>query len=284
MIKLENISIEVCGLCQYQCMFCAHNGMISAYQGYQLLMDELKKFIDCTKISGYFFKRIDINGIGEPLLWDHFDQGINLLKKSGIGEKIVVTTNGLLLDKIKDQTWEDIDLLDVSVYPNYPKHDLLKEKKEKYKDKINITLYDAFRAKPTRGYRNKIPCRCVCYGPMFVKDKVFLYCGPPVFDAARLSNIDIFEYRDLYVEIKPDYLESFDETKMGNIELCNYCGANDHISLPTHPHGYIPSKLETVLLPFFMDKCGGLNRFFKKRMPSVYNILRKIRVSFWKSK
>lgn len=282
MMKSKIIRIEVCGLCQNQCKFCAHSGMLSAYRGYQLTIDELKKFIDCTKMSGYSFERIDMHGIGEPLLWDHFDEGIDLLKKSGIGEKIVVTTNGLLLNKIKDRTWENIDLLEVSIYPKYPEHNLLKEKKEKYKDKIKVSSYAVFRAMPIRGYHDKIPCHCTCYGPMFVKDKIFLYCGPPVFDAAKLNNADIFKYRDLYVEVKPGYLESFDETKTGNIELCNYCGANDNISLPTYPHGYAPSKLEAILLSFFMDKCSGLKEFFKKRMPNVYNILRKIRVLFWK--
>lgn len=282
MIKLKIIRIEVCGLCQNQCAFCAHSGMLSAYKGYQLTISELKKFIDCTKISGYYFSRIDMHGIGEPLLWDYFDEGVNLLKKSGIGEKIVVTTNGLLLDKIKDQAWEDIDLLEISIYPDYPQRNLLKDKKEKYKDKIKVNLYTEFRAKPVWKYRNKIPCYCTCYGPMFVKDKIFLYCGPPVFDAAKLSNIDIFKCHDLYVEVKPDYLESFDETRIGNIKLCNYCVANDNISLPTHPHGYVPSKPEIILTAFLMDKCSGLKEFLKKRMTSVYNIFKKARIFFWK--
>jgi organic radical activating enzyme len=282
-MKLDIIRIEVCGVCQYQCVFCAHSGMLSAYKGYQLRIDELKKFIDCTKISGYSFKRLDIHGIGEPLLWDHFDEGIELLKQSGIGEKIVVTTNGLLMNKIKDRTWENIDLVEVSIYPKYPKHDMLNEKKEIYKDKIRVYPYAAFRAKPILKYHDKIPCNCLCYGPMFVKEKIFLYCGPPVFDAAKLDNADISKYSDLYVEVKPNYLENYDKTKPGNMELCNYCFANDNISLPTHPYGYTPSKLETILLSFAMDKCSGLNKFFKKRMPNVHAMFRKIRMLFWKT-
>lgn len=284
MKKIESIMVEVCASCQNKCIFCAHNGMISAYGGYQLEIKELEKFIDYTKDSGYFFEIMHVHGIGEPLLWNHFDEGMKLLKKSDIAGKIIVTTNGLLLDKIRDETWQHIDLLSVSVYPDYPKRSLLQEKKDKYKDKIQINLTTLFRAKPIRGYHHKIPCYCICHGPMFVKDKIFLYCGPPVFDAAKLSSMDIFKCRELYVEIKPNYLESFDEEKIGNIKFCNYCCANGNINMPFYPHGYSPSKEKFILTCLSLDAYDNsvvkLKESLKKRMPEVYFKLKKIKKYF----
>jgi hypothetical protein len=275
MLEIGQIYLEVCGACQKNCVLCAHSGMQLAYPEYQLTIVELKKFIDCTKISGYFFETIAIHGIGEPLLWDHFEEGIDLLKKSRIGGKIAVITNGLLLDKIKDQTWEDIDLLIVSVYPNFSKHDLLQEKKEKYKDKIEVRPITTFKAKPLWGYRNATPCCCVCPGPMVVKDKIFLYCGPPVFDAAKLATIDIVKSNDLYVEIKPNYLETFDKTKIGNLKFCNYCWANADLPLPRYPYGYAPAEREIVFTSLYLRVYTWVLDFVKK-FPIVYKALRKI--------
>lgn len=273
--------VEVCGSCQNKCIFCTHSGMISAYGEYQLEIKELEKFIDYTKNSGYFFEIMHVHGIGEPLLWNHFDEGMKLLKESDIAGKIIVTTNGLLLDKIRDETWQYIDLLSVSVYPNCPKQSLLKEKKDKYEDKIKIVPSTLFRAKPMRGYHNKIPCYCICHGPMFVKDKIFLYCGPPVFDAAKLSGMDIFQCHDLYVEIKPNYLESFDEKKIGNIKFCNYCCANGNINMPLYPYGYNPSKANFILRCLYLDTYYGfvlkLKESIRKRRPGVYIKLKKIK-------
>lgn len=258
--------------------------MISSYKGYQLEIKELEQFIDYTKNSGYFFEIMHVHGMGEPLLWSHFDDGLKLLKESNIAGKIIVTTNGLLLDKIRDQTWQYIDLLSVSLYPDFPKQSLLKEKKDKYKNKIEIVPSTSFRAKPIRGYYNKIPCHCTCHGPMFVKDKVFLYCGPPVFGATKLNGVDIFNCRDLYVEIKPNYLESFDEEKIGSIRFCNYCFANSNINMPLYPHGYSPSKAEFIL------KCLCLNAYdnfilkfkesLKRSMPLAYMKLKNLKKYF----
>lgn len=282
MVKFKQICFEVCGACQHDCIYCAHSGMRSVYPDYQLTIDELKKFIDYTKISGYFFESIAIHGIGEPLLWSHFDEGIDILKKSGIGGKILVTTNGLLLNKIKDQTWENIDILGVSVYPAYPMHELLKEKKEKYKDKIEIRMTTTFKSKPIREYHKSIPCFCICQGPMFVKDKIFLYCGPPAFDAAKLAHMDISKSRDLCVELKPNYLDNFDKTKTGNIELCNYCWANASLPLPVYPYGYVPLKQKVVVDTFrIIMRRRRMTMYvqvlkFLRNFPVVYELLRKI--------
>jgi uncharacterized Fe-S cluster-containing radical SAM superfamily enzyme len=169
--------------------------MISEFKGYQLSLEELGKFIDSTKKSDYFIEELSIHGAGEPLLWDHFEEGIKVLKNSGVIGKIIVTTNGLLLDKIYDETMSSIDMLSVSVYPGYQNYALLNEKKAKYKEKIEINLVSKFIAKPVRKY-SLMPGICSCPGPMFIKDKIFLYCGPPVFDAANLKGVDIFEYKE----------------------------------------------------------------------------------------
>lgn len=247
--------MEVCGACQNDCPYCAHSGMISAYKGYQLSIKELESFIQCTLKSGYFFETIHVHGIGEPLLWKHFNTGIKLLKEAGIAGNIIVTTNGLSSDRIKDETWEYIDVLNVSLYENCSNRGNLKELADRHKGKVNLVPPSGFRTKPTKRYLTTLPCPCLCSGPMFVKDKIFLHCGPPVFDAAILSGIDIFSSRDLYVELAPHYLEKFEENKIGNIVLCNCCWANENIDLPRYPHGCIPSRI------MFALKCWYFNEF-----------------------
>lgn len=268
------MKFEVCGACQNNCVFCAHGGMISEYKGYQLSIGELENFIDCTKKSGYFIEELSIHGIGEPLLWDHFDEGIKLLKSSGVVGRIIVTTNGLLLDKINDETMRSIDTLSVSVYPDYPNHVLLKEKKSEYKEKVEINYITKFIAKPIRMY-NKIPCHCLTCGPMFIKDKIFFYCGPTVFDAARLKGVDIFRYKDLYVEIQPNYLADFDKKNMGNIEFCKYCWANDNIKRAVFSHGVMPSKATLILMNMLACFEFRLKDYLKRLMPGVYAGLKK---------
>lgn len=285
MVKIKHMKFEVCGSCQNNCVFCAHSGMISEFKGYQLSIEELKYFIDCTRKSDYFIEELSIHGIGEPLLWNHLDEGIKLLKNSGVIGKIILTTNGLLLDKIKDETMRFIDTLSVSVYPNYPKGNLLAEKKAKYGDKVEINFITKFMVKPTRRY-NAIPCYCMTCGPMFVKDKIFFYCGPPVFDAAKLRGVDIFKEHDLFTDVKPGYLSNFNIKKMGNIEFCKYCWANGNIKRVFFSHGVKPSRKTQFLMNVFANFESKLlndlfKDLFKKILPKVYARLKKIREEYY---
>src|SRR5690606_11403686 len=71
-----------------------------------------------------------------------------------------------------------------------------------------------------------IPTHCNCPGPMFYNNKIFPFCGPPVFGAARAMGVDVMDYPDMYTEIGPYYLDKFSESRTGNLEFCKYCWAN----------------------------------------------------------
>jgi len=249
--------------------------MISAFKGYQLTIEELQKFIDCTKESGYFFKIMHVHGVGEPLVWKHFDKGIKLLKESGIAEKIIVTTNGLLLNKVKEATWEYVDEVHVSVYKDKPNPGIETVFKNKFPNKFIFGSIDEFRAMPQKEYRNKIPGICVCPGPMFVKDTIFLYCGPPLFDAIKVMGMEIFNCRDLYVPVQLNYMATFQTRKLGAMNYCASCFGNQRISMPLYHHGHLPSKINMALsswyLNEFSDFVAGLKNSIKQN--SVFRFL-----------
>jgi len=225
---IKQMMFEVCSPCQNNCKFCTHSGLISNDPDYQLSIEELKKFIYYTHKSGYYIKRLKIHGPGEPTLWKYFNEGIKLLYESNLIKDIIVETNGGFLDRIHNSTWRYISEFFVSIYPESDCR-LLKEKQKIYGDKIILNYKERFWKQPSRKYENTIPARCICPGPMFIKDKIFLYCGPPVFNAANLADTNIFENTELYTSIGLNYMDKFDENKMGNLKFCEYCWANANI-------------------------------------------------------
>jgi len=253
MRRIKEMKFEVCGTCQNDCHFCAHAGMLTAYHGYQLSMDELRRFIDCTKQSGYFIERISMHGIGEPLLWKHFAEGIRTLKDSGVVGSIIVTTNGLLLDRLQDDVMAAIDSFVISAYPTLKDRSVVDRLARQYPGKFTVVEQTSFRAMLQKGYRNRIPCTCTCPGPMFIKDKLFLYCGPPVFDAARLKGVQVLQLSDLYVEMRPNYLDGSDDTRIGNMDLCNYCFNNANIHVLSYPWESRPSRRALMLESWLAD-------------------------------
>lgn len=232
---IEHIYLEVCSGCQYNCELCAHDELRTLYRNFHLSMEELERFIHFTCASNYHIHRLEIHGPGEPLLWKYFNEGLEMLAKSGRISQIVVTSNGLGLDRITKETWKYIYALKISVYPFSDIEESVRAQQSKHRGKIAVNRITEFYGLPEKRCEHTIPCRCACPGPMFLKDKIFLFCGPPVFNAAKLKHVNIFERQDLYVEMGINYLERLNTRRNGNLDLCEYCWANGNI-----PFRYLP--------------------------------------------
>lgn len=135
-----------------------------------------------------------------------------------------------------------------------------------------------FRTKPKRRYNQAVPGDCFCSGPMFVKDKVFLYCGPPVFGAGKLSNVDVLKSKDLAVNLEINYLNNFDEKNIGNLEFCSYCWANNKIQLQFYPLWFRPSKVALILFNMLVKIKVQVKEFLINNLPGVYKKLKSIKV------
>ena len=223
---VTSMKFEVATACQFDCAECAHGEMRSATKKYQMTLEQVKKFIYFTEKSNYYIERLQIHGPGEPFLWKYFDDAMLLLSQSKSIGKIEITTNGMALDRIQDSTWDLIDVVDVSVYAEAQSLNL-QDALSKHKDKLRLNKMDGFiRRVRAEEVPIRIPCGCLCSGPMVFGDFVFLSCGPPMFEAAAFTGKDVFSLKELCVDLSENYLDTFDIRKIGNMELCQYCWAN----------------------------------------------------------
>jgi hypothetical protein len=230
------------------------------FPNYQLSLDELREFLATTEASGYFIERLQISGPGEPLLWKHLSDGLEMIGRSPAIGFVEVLSNGLGVNRLDERAWRHIDLLRVSLYPEAAHVEpLLARAKARYGDRrILVKSMRMFRAAPSAVEPQPIPCECNCTGPMYFDRRVLLFCGPPVFEAAAARGRDVFEYPEMFRPLQPSYLET--ETgrapgagwpirlapvdpvrKTGNHELCRYCFANSPSSRPRHEHAAFAS-------------------------------------------
>jgi organic radical activating enzyme len=227
---LKQIKFEVCSTCQNECRYCAHGEMRRVFKNYQLSIEQLENFLNHTIASNYYIENVRIHGPGEPLLWKHINEALVLLKDSGVVGTIFIATNGLQLHKLKEDTWNYIDEMRVSVYPNFDKHEQLNQIMKTFPQKIILNDSNTFsildEADKLEGA--PIPCRCSCEGPMFIDDFIFLYCGPPVFGAVEILKRDIFQCVEIYEKVGKNYLEHFDVNKIGAFNYCRHCWANSN--------------------------------------------------------
>ena len=230
---IDHMMIEVCSVCQNDCEFCCNSSLIKYDKAYQLSLEELKTFTYYTKKSKYYVEKININGAGEPTLWKYLNEGMKLLHDSRIAKSIVLETNGQSLNRINNKTWKYLSKVIIS---DYPSNESINLRQQRFKEKIDFINRDLFRVLPNKKHEDTIPCFCICPGPMFVKDKVFLYCGPPVFNAADIMRVGVSDQNELYAKVELNYMDKLDEKKIGNLQLCEYCWANSNIKLPSYEH------------------------------------------------
>lgn len=207
--------------------------MMERFHGYQLSLDQVDEFIQQTRRSRYFIRELHIHGMGEPLLWKHFNVGVQRLAHSGIIGRILVISNGQLLDRIEAATWRDIYLLAVDVYPNMPHALRIEEAAHLHPGQVHINRITTFCLRVTNRHPHTIPCRCGCPGPMYADGRIFFQCGPGMFEAARLTGENPM---DLAHPIGPDYLKEFDQHEIGCMALCEYCNSNTRIETTRIPH------------------------------------------------
>jgi molybdenum cofactor biosynthesis enzyme MoaA len=124
-LVVERMHLAVCVPCQYDCLSCSHQAMRYKFRGYDLPLDHLQEFIHFTETSGYLIRKLQLTGPGEPLLWKNLKEGLRLLRASPAIGEICIISNGLSIHRIDDETWKNLDQVQISLYPAFNKSERL---------------------------------------------------------------------------------------------------------------------------------------------------------------
>lgn len=116
-LQVSNYQIDIVRHCNLSCRACGH---FSPYAPHRFLtisnIDE-----DLTRLAQWSHANILYLMGGEPLLHPDILEIIQHAKDSHLADKVVVVTNGLLLDKMPQAFWGELDELVLSQYPETTK-------------------------------------------------------------------------------------------------------------------------------------------------------------------
>lgn len=231
MLTIYEFKLEVSSPCQNDCELCAHADLMRHVRGFQLSLEQLDRFIFYTERSNYFIRSLSIHGPGEPFLWKHLNEGLRRLKRSRAIGWMTMVTNGLLLERINEESMDCLDRLFVSVYANYNRHDSLDRFRERHGTKVSLWDGTYFWEHSTdRSATAPATGGCNCFGPMLFNDHIFPYCGPPVFGAAKAKGADVMQIPHIAVPLGMNYMSGYREKLMGRMDICRHCWANPNFS------------------------------------------------------
>lgn len=97
-----SLILEVCSRCNLNCNFCdLHSGKLKDISKHEGVMTEelYYKIINDIKNLGYRLKALHFHGWGEPLIHKNLPEMIKFAHQQKVSEKLILITNGILMDK-----------------------------------------------------------------------------------------------------------------------------------------------------------------------------------------
>jgi hypothetical protein len=119
---------------------------------------------------------------GEPLLHPNLCGIIDIAKESGIALRVMIATNGQLIDKMGDEIWDKIDGIQLTSYPGKPDHRSVIEERCRHLGKEFRHLSPSFAKIMTKSRldnENAIKVWRNCDpggGCMMIMDGMFYWC------------------------------------------------------------------------------------------------------------
>jgi organic radical activating enzyme len=137
--------INVVHHCNLSCRGCTHLSPIWS----KVFVDPKTLLADLRTLAGFYrAEKVGLMG-GEPLLHPDILAVIGAVRGSGITCRVVIVTNGLLLWKMSDGFWDEVDEVRVSIYPGKrmtPKQlRICQRKAQRYNVSLKVSNYDRFR-------------------------------------------------------------------------------------------------------------------------------------------
>ena len=109
----DALEVDVVDHCNISCRSCDHLAPIAA----RAFVDPDLLERDLLLLAGCFHARRFLLVGGEPMLHPRLSNLADAVRRSGIADKIVLLTNGLLLHRATEELWQSIDSVEVDVYP-----------------------------------------------------------------------------------------------------------------------------------------------------------------------
>lgn len=109
----QSLEYSVTYHCNLRCAGCSHLSPFASRR-----FPTLDSFAaDIERLGSVFHARVIRLLGGEPLLNRELESFLRLAKESEIADRVMVTTNGLLLHELAEGFWEHLDILLVTRYP-----------------------------------------------------------------------------------------------------------------------------------------------------------------------
>ena len=221
------LALHVTSTCNLACSECIMQWQMNDNFSYHMSIEEIEKLIHFTKLSNYKFNRLTISG-GEPFLWKNLNEGLSLLKNSGITKEITVFTNAVFYKKLTPDIVKNITTIRVSHYDHIQggtdntEHIL---QLKKIHPKVEVVDRTVFTNIPSEPIHSTEEVNCSNLYTQYFNGSIYACAHAHSLALKVGSQVKTGE------PIGINYLDNTAETRKGqHKELCSICVSNKSIS------------------------------------------------------
>lgn len=222
---LDRVSLFTNARCPRSCPECSRRDVIRSDPDYEMSMDEVRFFLDCSRYQGITYEWLILGG-GETLLWPNLRDALELIKESPFFQKTWVFT-AAISPRIYREIEPLVDRWTFSYYgkkPDYipPKMEIWEATKDHWR--VKIADMPEF-----------LPADCWCRGVYVMKGRVYScsqYCEYALRAGADLKDEHYSEpltsnYQDVCLG-KDVYRGKFCSTCLSNAKAHGWLGTVDN--------------------------------------------------------
>lgn len=219
----NHFNIFTTSRCTRRCPQCSQRGFRAWSPTYELSLENLEEWIDCTKKSGYpSYRSIILTG-GEPLLWDNLKEGAKLLHQAEVGYQLNLFSNGDCIEIVTDELMESLTTLRLSHYGNNAQG--IESLKKRYGDKVSIVERQQHFPIPTElAGAEVLPAKCGCEGPALMGKQV--YGCSMLVTVAEEHGMNLNQYPESQCKLQVGYLELLAGFPRTTHDCCRGCIGN----------------------------------------------------------
>lgn len=159
-------------------------------------------------------------------MWDNLEEGVKLLKESGLAKAVNVFSNGLNTEAVTPELMENVSTLRLSRYEENV--NVLASILSRYgKGKVNIVDRTRHVPIPKEPLQGVLPAKCGCEGYGLV-DGV-MYACPMVPAVTEELDLWMEKHPETYCNLEPDWAEKLADFDRANHDLCRACIGNHRV-------------------------------------------------------
>ncbi len=191
---------------------------------YQMPLEEIQAYLEVAETSRYRFD-ITLSG-GEPLLWTALNEAIPLLKAARSTGSLHMFSNGLLHEKMTDETAACFSRIRLSDYGH--NSEAIKVCKQRWKNASVVARYGFWR-NPREPVPTEISHPVRCKNPEIMLYNQRIYACPHCLSISRVLP-EPPPAEQLSVPLEPGFMAKMAELKKTyHADLCTRCISNQPI-------------------------------------------------------